>query len=418
MDNTNGVIREIEYGDSRALDGLITLLGPRFMLPKAGVIRPGIMALKSGCSERDVRVYEKMVREGRDWDEIEKELKADNDGKSKLIPRNVDYFAVHPKDCKRKDDVERILELYGDPDGKLRSFPVVFPTNEWWNVIPHSLRAFGENGLKYKSDFRKNGGGATFRVCTYPVNAAPGKRQFGGRKWAERPCEPDECPEYQSGSCSFGGVIQFYIPGIKGIGAWVLPTGSWYSLLNVKSTIEVVSRITGGKIAGTFGGRPIFRIKKVKETVTRIDVKTGKPVKTLQWLINLEADVDMAELSARFEKDEVLSRGARAANVLAGRPPEDIDKSIESASVSEPGVAAFTETTDGTKDGKKNGDGSAGDRLTGNVLVLWKAISGMHGTNSERRKKLKELAGVESFFNLTEERASDALERLNGAALH
>lgn len=126
MDNTNAVIREIEHADSKTLDGLITLLDPRFMLPKAGVIRPGIMSLKGGCSERDAHINETMVEECRDWDEIEKELKPD--GKSKLIRLNVDYFAVHPRDCKRKDDAGRILELYADPDGKLRSFPVVVPT--------------------------------------------------------------------------------------------------------------------------------------------------------------------------------------------------------------------------------------------------------------------------------------------------
>ena len=437
VNHTNGIVRELEFGGESVAE-LATLLGPQYRLPRAGIIRPGIMVLKGGCPDSDKVLYEALVKEGASWDEIDAKLGQDKAGKSKLIPKNVDYFTIHPQDCRNPRDIEQIYKLYADEDGKLRSFPVIFPVNEWWNIIPHSLRCFGTNGLKFKSDFRymRNETGSIVnveRICTFPLSAEPGKRIFGGRKWGERPCDPEVCTEYQKGECTFGGVIQFYIPGVKGIGVWVLPTTSWYSLSEIKTTLEMVSRLTGGKIAGTFNGKPIFRLKKVKEEVTRIDLNTGKPIKTTQYLIALDVDVDMTELASLYEAGRVLDRGTKIAGALSSpvvpekpvsnppqessipdTPPVNPDPENPGHEVHDKDGKNTTDTVNENENGSKETETTENGKkeLKGEVQVLWKSISNLYRTNGERKKALKELTGKDSFFDLTEEEARKALERL------
>lgn len=441
MDNTNGFIREIERADSVVLAELTTLLGPKFKFPKAGVIRSGIMVPKSSCSADDVKLYDTMVVEGRSWDEIETKLGLDKDRKTKLIPKNVDYFSVFPGDCVNQENTKKLTSLYGDKDGKLRSFPVVFPVNEWWNILPHSLRCYGNNGLKYKSDFRlvKDRNGEVIdasRVCTFPVDAVPGKKVFGGRTWDERPCDPEICSEYQAGDCAFGGAIQFYIPGISGVGLWMLPTTSWYSLVDIKSSLELVSKITGNRITGTFGGKPIFRIRKVREEISRIDTKTGKAIKTSQWLIKLEADVDMTELAAACEPGKVISAGLAAANMLApsvvhgqahtenkgiveqvlsvhkvGTLPGANDNGIESESA-ETGSSKVASEPSATVSEEQNGEKKEEKKLSSSAEFLWKSLAGVCKSKAEVKGRLRELCGVDSFFALTDVQARDALNKL------
>ena len=324
--HTEGIVRIFQNGDEEMLASAATLLGPAFRLPRAGVIRPGIMKLKPGSTKEDELVYERLVKEGLTWEEIDKRLGLDQYGRSKLIPANVDYFTVLPGDCENPESAKEIMRLYADKDGKLRSFPVWFPVNEWWNIIPHSLRCFGQSGIKFRSNFREIRTPHTVkleRVCEYPLEVVPGKRIFGGRPWGERPCDPDTCPEYQSGQCKFGGVLQFYIPGIKGAGVWLLPTTSWYSLVRIKSTLEMISGITGGRLAGVLvDGKTPFVVRKVYEEVPTVDVGTGKPVRRGQWLITLEVAVDMLELARAFSREKVMARARRAHEILtAGEEP-------------------------------------------------------------------------------------------------
>ncbi|OQA95290.1 MAG: hypothetical protein BWY23_02471 [Spirochaetes bacterium ADurb.Bin218] len=315
INNTTAVANIIQGDDDEITAHVATLLGPKFNLPKAGVIRPGIMKLKGGATPQDKALYEKMLAEGATWDEIDQELGTDANGKSKLIPANVDYFTVRPRDCQNPKMAEEIYKLYADKDGKLRSFPVWFPVNEWWNIIPHSLRCFSQSGIKFRSAFREKGR----RVCEFPLEIEPGRKVFNGRPWGERPCEPDTCREYQTGECKLGGVLQFYIPGIKGIGLWVLPTTSWYSLVRIKSSLEAVSSITGGRLSRIFiDGQTPFVLKKVLDEVSRVDPKTGKSIRQSQWLINLDVQIDMFELVKYGQEKTIEKRGLAAISILNG----------------------------------------------------------------------------------------------------
>jgi len=456
MDHTTAISKAFRE-DTSLLADMASLLGPSYRFPRAGIIRPGIMVTKRSCSEADVKNYSDLVDNGLSWEEIEKKI-----GKGKLIPRNVDYFTIHPGDCVNPDNVKKIHDLYADEDGRLRSFPVVFPVNEWWNIIPHSLRCFGASGLKYKSDFRfiKDAKGQVAdaeRVCKFPQNADPGKKVFGGRKWGERPCNPDVCLEYQKGECDFGGVIQFLVPGITGMGVWVLPTTSWYSLAGIKDSLILFSSVTGGRVSGTFGNSSgIFRVRKKKTRISRLDPKSGKSVRTEQWLITLDADIDLTQLIASHENGKAMEASNKAAALLSGVTVEsrqqsqpvvegaatsviDTTAEIEEDKESSPGDIDEKSTEDVIKDDSAATDDSKPDNsfadsntsakedtpetsgtegegkkdLILSAQTLWKTIAGITSDNSERKVLLKRVTGVDSFFDLDEERASKGLEKIS-----
>jgi hypothetical protein len=352
--NTTGTVAVLDGDNEEMIASIATLLGPKFNMPRAGIIRPGIMRLKKGTSAQDEATYKQMVETGQTWDDMDKRLGKDSHGKSKLTPQNIDYFSIRPRDCSDPRNVELITKLYGDKDGKLRSIPVWFPVNEWWNIIPHSLRCFGQSGIKFKSAFKSSNGGV-IRVCEYPLNALAGRRVFGGRQWGERPCDPNTCPEYQRSECKFGGTIQFYIPGVKGMGIWVLPTTSWYSLVRIKSALEAVANMTSGRVARLFvGGTTPFILRKVFDEISTIDTKTGQPVRRSQWLITLDIEIDMFELAQAYEEHRILSRGQRAAGIITdgnrpGKPapvaPCDHDCQCELPAPPEVEQEEWTETT-------------------------------------------------------------------------
>ncbi|MDO9529663.1 MAG: hypothetical protein Q7J27_10960 [Syntrophales bacterium] len=316
-DNTTGVVATLDSSDSEYIAKISTLLGPKYLLPKAGVIRPGIMVLKAGCTPQDEKVYKDMTAKGAPWDDINKALGVDGKLKSKMTPANVDYFTVNAGDCLFPENAAIIKKLYADKDGKVRRIPVWFPVNEWWKIMPHSLRCWGQSGIKFMSDIKITGN-MVENICRFPMNSEPGKRIFGGRQWGTRPCSPEDCREYQAGECKFGGMVQFYIPGAKGVGIWVLPTTSWYSLVAIKSVLQDVSRITGGRLARLFDSdrKPVFQLTKTEEIVSAIDTKTGKPTQRKQYLIYLDLTVDMTELALIYESRNLTIRGIKAAAML------------------------------------------------------------------------------------------------------
>src|SRR3972149_4459168 len=209
------------------------------------------------------------------------------------------------------------------------------------------------------------------------------------------------------------------------------PPTSWYSLVDIKSSLELVSKITGNRITGTFGGKPIFRIRKVREEISRIDTKTGKAIKTSQWLIKLEADVDMTELAAACEPGRVISAGLAAANMLApsvahsqaptenkriaeqvssvhqvGTLPGANDNGIEPESAETAVSKAASEPLTTVLE-EKNGE----KKLSSSAEFLWKSLAGVCKSKAEVKGRLRELCGVDSFFALTDAQAREALNK-------
>lgn len=334
-------------------------------MPVLGKLRPGIKVLKSGCTATDQAIYDTMVAEGAMWYEIEQKLGNDSSGKSKLKPNNQDYFTVRPADCKiNQANAEKIHKLYDNDKGHIKSVPIVFMFNDWFQNIPHKLVSWGSNSVKFASSYVEKDS-KQVRVCTSPMPRKPGERPTPGMRPAHvhGPCVPETCKVYQKGYCKLHGYIQCIIPGTVGAGLWRIETTSIYSLQQIRQTMALVSSITRGRLAGLYkDGAPVFTVRKVADTISRVNIEDGKSVKTDQDLIYLDANIEMAELALAYEETAMLSRGARAANVLtSGSPgatkqkeesPAHVEVETTAETKLEETASDFTPITEETEDEK------------------------------------------------------------------
>lgn len=122
-------------------------------------------------------------------------------------------------------------------------------------------------------------------------------RRWGGRPTeAVRACNPNDCDLFAAGECKHVAALNFWVPGVKGAGVIELTFTSIYASLGIAETLEMV-RAGLGRISGLYRGQPIFWLSKVQENVSRMNWETGKPEKSKQWIIRLEASgLDMVEV--------------------------------------------------------------------------------------------------------------------------
>lgn len=328
---SNMIVRS--SGGGLAVNNGPTVLGEReAKIPIGGKIRPGIKVLTSTALKHPhaKAIYDAGVAAGHKWDKIEKELVTKcNFDKSPLTPRNVQYFTVFREDFTNPETADQILEQYGsDVDGhrRLLRFPVIFPTDSWQANMPHDLRAYTRSELQYWSDYDQNGMRRCFTKASVAVDPKSQRapRLFGGRPSVPRPdnggvCDPEKCPQYQSGLCNLTGNLLFFIPGIPGGAAISLPFKSFYGMEQARQTMAMVAFLRGGRISGTHEGKPIFWITKKLQEVSMIDRETGKPKRVAHWIVTLEADIDMLKVFRAAEERMATARedGALAAAALS-----------------------------------------------------------------------------------------------------
>lgn len=306
-----------------------TVLGNRSTgIAIGGKIRGGIKELTSAAKQhaKAKSVYEAGVAAGKDFDTIEGEIKAAvPELKNPLKPVNVPYFTVRGCDFPMPELAKIILDKYGEDRGdgvkRLYRFPVIFPVDSWLDVMPHTLKCYGSSQLKYWAEYSPDG--QTRRCMTYaPV--PKGLRTFGGRKIVTRAeneglCDPEKCKEYQGRQCNLTGNLIFFIPGVPSINAISLPTNSFYSMNSIRQKLEMVGFMRGGRISGYLHGQETFWVTKKLHDVSRID-EDGKPTRSQQWLIELEANVDVSGLLlADTQEVPLLAQAEEAAHVLAGQ---------------------------------------------------------------------------------------------------
>jgi Recombination directionality factor-like len=337
--------------------GLPTIIGAtpaRF--PIGGKIRAGIKALTQAAARHPeaLLIYEAGVKAGKAFEEIETEItRAAPDLKYPLVPKNVPYFTVRRADFAMPEVADLILEKFGEDRGdgvtRLYHFPVVFPADAWQAIMPHALMCYGASQLKYWSEYSPNGRERhcmTFDQVPVDSNGKRAIRIFGGRKHVTRTenngrCDPEMCPEYQSKQCNLTGRFIFLIPGVPSINAIELATNSFYSMNAARQTLETVGFLRGGRIGGFLDGNTSFWLTKRQHEVSMIG-EDGQPRRVAQWLIELEAPVDLTRL-LRIEGDETrLIEGERAAAVLNGATPALDDPAIH-ADAAGPTASAATE---------------------------------------------------------------------------
>lgn len=314
-------------------------------IPVGGKIRAGIKVLTSTAAKnaKAAELYQRGVQAGDAWDKIEKAIKdACNLDKSPMTPKNVPYFTARRGDFTIPEVADRIMSLYGEDRGdgiRLYRFPIILPLDNWQAVMPHGLRCFTRSELVYWSEYGQDGN----RYChthgevEKDPRAQRAKRTFGGRPVVLRNlndgnCEPDKCPEYQASKCKLSGGLMFYIPGIPGSSAIQLPTTSFYSLSQWRQQMEMVGFLRG-RIAGAGeNGKPIFYLTKRQEEISMIDPETGKAKRVTQYLVTLEADIDMSKV---FQADHApMLSGPEAAAMLDG--PAHIDGEVITGETSPP----------------------------------------------------------------------------------
>jgi hypothetical protein len=317
----------------------ITLLGHREpRIPTAGKIRAGIKVLtKKAASNPHVKaLYDDGVESNATFDEIERQIIDAFPGiENPLVPKNVAWFTVRPNDFPNPALADQILTLYGEDRGdgirRLYRFPVMFPADRWQAVMPHELACWSRNEKRYWSEYGSDG---YTRYCKMHAPARIDQRTrrvvrtFGGRGTQLRPendgrCDPENCPEFQGRQCNLTGRFVFYIPGIKSLDAFELHTNSFYALSRAIERFETIAFLRGGRLAGFLDRRhtPFYLTKKLRE-VSHLDPKTGQPVRSAHWIIELEAPVDVSALLIEHDRDSAIQLADDAVRALQGEPPQ------------------------------------------------------------------------------------------------
>ncbi|WP_245610816.1 hypothetical protein [Xenophilus azovorans] len=294
------------------------------------------------------------MAEGRSFEEIGRALqKAIPQLGSPLVPRNVPWFTVRAADFPNPEVAREIVQTYGEDRGqghRLYRFPVVFPSDHWQTVMPHELAAWGANEKRFWSQYSADGQvRRCMRHAPVPVDDTGRRtiRIFGGRKAVPREenggiCEPESCAEYQSRQCNLTGRFLFFIPGIRTISALELPTTSFYAMSAAIQRFQAIAMMRGGRISGFLGrDRTTFFLSKVLKDVPHID-EQGRALRVPQWIIELEAPVDVTALLREHEDEETAIQQAQlATQVLEARAAHEPADTHASAR-GEGGAAAET----------------------------------------------------------------------------
>jgi len=299
-----------------------------------GKIRAGIKVLTKKAAENPQakEIYDQGVAAGQSFEQIEKFIsEALPSLKTPLVPKNVAWFTVRGQDFPNPEIANQILDTYGEERGdgikRLYRFPVVFPSDMWQAVMPHELVSWGANEKKFWSEYAPDG---RVRYCKcyapVPLNDS-GKRVirvFGGRKTTLRSengglCDPESCNEYQQRECNLSGRFIFFMPGIRSISAFELHTNSFYAMNAAIQKFETIAFMRGGRISGFLDAKqtPFYITKKLME-VPHID-ETGRAVRVKQWIIELEAPIDVtALLRAHDDEDTGIVNAQIASRILEG----------------------------------------------------------------------------------------------------
>jgi hypothetical protein len=274
-------------------------------LPVAGKLRPGVKVLTKAAAGNPalVTLYNEGVAAGASFDDIATAIsKVKGAPTYPLTPRNVPWFTARQGDFATPGAATKLLDLYGevrhgDPERHIYTLPIIFPSDDLDLVFREQFEAWKASELHRWSEPDPETG---VLQCMKRVEVAPDKsarRRWGGRPTdAERPCDPNDCVLFGKGECKHVASLAFWVPGVTGTGVIELTFTSIYASIGIPETLEMV-RAGLGRISGLHNGRPIFWLSKGRDRVSRMNWETGKPEKTEQWIIRLEASgLDMVEV--------------------------------------------------------------------------------------------------------------------------
>jgi len=144
-----------------------------------------------------------------------------------VYPTPTDYF-VCP---------EEVRKVFGEKPRELR---IMFPTEDETQWASQYLRCYSETG-----SLICRGDGETALATVETVNRESGSKGELISKLLEMPCNPARCPIYKQGYCRRVMNLQFLLPDCPGFGVYQLDTSSFYSIVNINSSLELICGICG-----------------------------------------------------------------------------------------------------------------------------------------------------------------------------
>lgn len=325
---------ELIVPSARAI-GAATILGQRApRIPTGGKIRGGIMVLTRAASNvpEAREIYKKGVDAGEPFDAIEQQIRraCPTLQKRALVPQNVPWFTVRAADFANPAVAAILLEKYGEDRGngerRLYRFPVIFPADQWQSVMPHQMEAWSGSERRFWSEYSPDGRTRYCKCFAPPQRDSKNRvvRVWGGRPTQLRPendglCQPNDCPQYQARECNLSGKFIFMIPGVASLDAFELHTNSFYAMSSAIEKFEQVAFMRGGRLSGFLDRNGAsFYISKRLRNVSRINEDTGRPERTEQWIIELDADIDVTTLMRQGDEQALLQDARAAAQLLEG----------------------------------------------------------------------------------------------------
>jgi hypothetical protein len=128
---------------------------------------------------------------------------------------------------------DEVKKVFGE---KPRELPIMFPTENSEQWASQYFRLYSASGkLVCRGD------GETALVMIGHENEAG--RGLGDLEEIE--CDPRMCHYYRAGDCRRVMNLQFLLPDCPGFGVYQLDTGSYHSMLNINSMLELTRNICG-----------------------------------------------------------------------------------------------------------------------------------------------------------------------------
>ncbi len=311
--------------------GRRSLLEERPMRPPIiGKIRPGIKVLTKAARDREqaVKIHDALLARGEGFERIGAEITRATGIKTPLVPKNVPWFTCRRSDFANPAVADSIVQRYGEDRGdgnghRLWQFPVVFAFDDWLSNMPNQLVSWTQSGREFFSEYGHDGKRycKMYAPAVRDERANRAKRIWGGRRIILRQdeaipdgiCDPQECPQYQTGHCSLSASFFFAVPHISGLGLIEMPTTSIYVLQKAHAAMQTVAMARGGRLVGIQ-----FYMSKQEIEISRID-DTGRPVRQMQWLITLDAEIDIAALlDGSDRRPPALEMAEQAVSLLEG----------------------------------------------------------------------------------------------------
>lgn len=211
-------------------------------------------------------------------------------GKIKLgIKKETDEGISYPSPTDYFVCPEEVRKVFGEKPKELR---VMFPTEEQSQWASQYLRCYSASrGLICRGD----GETAVARVDIRTGEIAT--RESSETELREITCNPAKCAYHRSDRCRRVMNLQFLLPDCPGFGVYQLNTTSFYSIVNVNSSLELI-RGTCGRLA------MIPLLLKLVEQEVQLEGNRKKTVRVL----SLTAPYSLIEIQkyARIPPGQVL----------------------------------------------------------------------------------------------------------------